>query len=649
MELDGQIVEFLESGALRLGYVRRREQKRIQVIDPRGRESSVPVSRVVVVHAAVPEEEFRGTAVSIRERIDALCADIDVELLWESVQSESREFDPTELAESYFGSSSPESQSAIFRRLADGGLFFKRNGTRFQPRGRLQVDSQRQRIEREQEKEKFRKHVGNILNRAIQDGIPSEEDDWDSLAERLEIWLRRRERDEVGSVLEQLAGESRAKEIAYDLLVQSGRIEAWEDRFLVIHGIPTSFPAEVIEASNVLEPSTGPRSREDWSGQLTLAIDDDETVEVDDALTVSEDADHLSVGVHIADVSAFVNKGDTLDREASRRSATVYLPNTSVTMFPSRLSTDLASLVSGTPRPAFSVEARFNRDNDLVDFRVFRTTVTVTDRLSYEAADKRLLDGDATLTRLHRIASHLQHKRSEGGAQIHRRPEIKVRVNGGDISVRRIEVHTPARLIVSEMMILANRLAADNAAMNGVPIIFRTQEPPDSPPPDIEGLPEAIQFELLRRSFKRSRLSLSPGAHSGLGLGAYSQMSSPIRRYADLVTQRQIVAALEGQPFPYDREELLSIITSAEARELDMRRLEQTSTMYWILTYLARKKMDEPIHALAIDGKGTVELTDYLIRGKVSDRIQWQTGDELNVEIESIDPVRGEIRFRACS
>ena len=649
MELDGHIIEFLESGALRLGYVRRREQRKIHVIDQRGRESSVPVSRVVVVHAAVPEAEFKETAASIQERIDSLCRDVDVELLWESVQTESREFEPAELAESYFGAPSPESQSAIFRGLADGGLFFKRNGTRFQPRARLQVDSQRLRIAREQEKEDFRKHVGNILNRAIQEGAPPDTHDWNSISERLEIWLRRQERDEVGSVLEQLAGESRAKDIAYDLLVQSGRIEAWEDRFLIIHGVSTSFPAEVVEASQKLDPSTVGGRREDWSGRLTLAIDDDATVEVDDALTVTEDAGNLTVGIHIADVSAFVNKGDALDREAFKRSTTLYLPNVSVTMFPPRLSTDLASLVKGERRPAFSVEVRFNRDNELVDSRVFRTTVTVTDRLSYESADRLLEERDTSLVRLHQIALHLQEQRSDQGAQTHRRPEIKIRVDDGDISVQRIEVDTPARLIVSEMMILANSLAADSAATTGVPIIFRTQEAPDSPPPDIEGFPEAIQFELLRRSFKRSRLSLSPGPHSGLGLGAYAQVSSPIRRYADLVTQRQFVAAIEGTPFPYDRDELLVIITSAEAAELDMRRLEQTSTMYWILTHLSQDKMDEPIEALVIDGKGTVELTDYLIRGKVSDGTRWQLGDSITVKIESIDPIRGDIRFRACS
>ena len=649
MELDGHIVEFLESGGLRIGYVRRREQRKVHVIDQRTRESSVPVSRVVVVHAAVPEEEFRGAAELIQNRIDAICTDIDIELLWESVQTESIEFDSTALAESYFGASSPESQSAIFRVLAKGGLFFKRNGISFQPRSRLQVDSQRLRMAREREKGDFRKHVGDILNGAIQEGVPPHLDDWDSISEQLEIWLRRRERNEVGSILEQLAGESRAKEVAYDLLVQSGRIAGWEDRFLVINGVPTSFPAEVVEASSLLDPNTVGANREDWSGQLTLAIDDDETVEVDDALTVSEDAGQLKVGIHIADVSAFVNKGDALDREAFRRSATVYLPNITVTMFPARLSTDLASLVQGICRPAFSVEARFNADNDLVDFRLFRTTITVTDRLTYESADCRLDQGDATLVRLHRIANRLHDNRTDQGAQTHRRPEIKIRVHDGDISVNRVEVDTPARLIVSEMMILANRLAGDSAATTGVPVIFRTQEPPDSPPPHIDGLPEALRFELLRKSFKRSRLSLSPGAHFGLGLGAYAQMSSPIRRYADLVTQRQLVAAIEGNPFPYDRSELLGIIASAEAAETELRRLEQTSTMYWLLTYLSREKMNAQIEALVIDEKGTVELTDYLIRGKVSNRTQWQMGDEITVEIESIDPVRGDIRLRACS
>ena len=266
MELDGHIVEFLESGALRLGYVRKREQRKMQVIDQRSRQSSVPMSRVVIVHPAVPEDEFKRTAESIRRRIDAICSEIDVELLWESVQTEPKEFDTEELSESYFGHSSPESQSAVFRKLTEGGLFFKRNGTRFQPRPRLHVDSQRLRIAREQEKDDFRKRVSEILHGAIQTGPPTEGDEWEPISERLEIWLRRRERDEIGSILEELVGETRAKEIAYDLLAKSGRIQPEEDRFLVMHGIPTIFPLEVVKASNQIDPDRAFNAREDWSG-----------------------------------------------------------------------------------------------------------------------------------------------------------------------------------------------------------------------------------------------------------------------------------------------------------------------------------------------------------------------------------------------
>ena len=272
--------------------------------------------------------------------------------------------------------------------------------------------------------------------------------------------------------------------------------------------------------------------------------------------------------------------------------------------------------------------------------------IEVTDRLNYEEADRALCEGHPTLTRLHRIAQQLRDSRLEMGAQTHRRPEIKVQVDQGEVSVRRIDVDTPARLIVSEMMILANKLSADRAATNGIPVIFRTQEAPRTPPPEVDGLPEAIRFELLRKGFKRSRLSLSPAPHSGLGLGAYTQMSSPIRRYADLVTQRQFAASMEGTSSPYTREELLGIITTAEASEIEIRRLEQASTAFWILTYLSREKLGQSLPAIVLDRRGSVELIEYLVRGRVSDPKDWQPGDSITVAIDQITPDRGEIRFR---
>ncbi len=268
--------------------------------------------------------------------------------------------------------------------------------------------------------------------------------------------------------------------------------------------------------------------------------------------------------------------------------------------------------------------------------------------MTYEAADEALSAGEPAMTRLHAIAERLHATRNESGAQTHKRPEIKVRVRGGDIQVHRVDVETPSRLIVSEMMILANRIAADHATVQNIPIIYRTQESPEQQPPDTTGLPEAIRFELLRKSFKRSRLSLSPASHAGLGVRAYTQMSSPIRRYADLVTQRQFAAAMRGEAFPYDTDELFRIITSAEATEVEIRHLEQTSTTYWVLTYLSREKSGQPLTATVLDHRGTVELNDYLVRGKAPASEEWSVGDIVTVEIESVRPISGEVRFKVC-
>jgi exoribonuclease-2 len=196
------------------------------------------------------------------------------------------------------------------------------------------------------------------------------------------------------------------------------------------------------------------------------------------------------------------------------------------------------------------------------------------------------------------------------------------------------------------MMILANGLSADFASVNGLPVIYRTQEPRE--PLSAEDTPavEALAFERLRKTFKRSRLSLTPGLHSGLGLTAYTQASSPIRRYADLVTQRQFTTLLQGGPVPYGREELLRILAGAESAEQEIRSIEDRSTNYWLLEYLSRYKTNEQLQAIVLDMKGNIELRDFYLRGKVATTNKAQPGATVDVLIDSIDPARGEVRFR---
>jgi exoribonuclease-2 len=158
---------------------------------------------------------------------------------------------------------------------------------------------------------------------------------------------------------------------------------------------------------------------------------------------------------------------------------------------------------------------------------------------------------------------------------------------------------------------------------------------------------EALAFEKLRKTFKRSRLSLTPGLHSGLGLTAYTQASSPIRRYADLVTQRQFTAMLSGAAIPHGREELLKVLASAEAAEQEIRSIEERSTNYWLLEYLSRFKREQQLPATVLDSKGNIELDDLYIRGKVTTTLtKLQPGETVGVVIDSLDPAKAEVRFR---
>ena len=711
MLLEGRIIEFLDAEELRLAYVRKQERDRLQVIDPRGRNLTVQGDRVVIVHRPSTEGEFPALARQISEKVSARQSEVDVELLWQSLGSRQHELNPSELAELFFAETTPEAESAVFRALSEDNLFFRRKGSQFLPKTEEQVSSERIRRERQRAREEFREHVVKVVEQLLKKNtdIPEESA---AILDRIQNWLRFKTGDEIGLILEEIAGAAKARDAAYDILLRAGRVDPTLDRFLVTAGIDPHFSSPLIEAAQ-LTPYTHSPARLDYQDAPAFTIDDEDTREVDDALTVRWEGDEIVVGIHIADVSAFVAKGDILDAEASRRSSTIYLPSITVPMFPERLSTDLASLRTEVPRPAFTVEVRFDKQANRAGYRIALSTINVQKRLSYDEADQ-IIETDPALYILHRIAKQLHDSRSNRGAITFRRAELKIRVKGEEIQITKINPNSPSRFVVSEMMILANGLAADFASVNSIPVIYRTQEPrealavedilspaldgPDSTrtapwirhdpqrdlkSPALDGVDstrtapsirhdpqrdlkspalngadstgrlsatykavEALAFERLRKTFKRSRLSLTPGLHSGLGLGAYTQASSPIRRYADLVTQRQFTATLMGVPVPYGREELLQILAAAEAAEQEIRAIEDRSTNYWLLEYLARYKKGESLLAVVLDPKANIELQDYYLRGRVSSPAKLQPGEVIDVRIETIDPAKGEVRFR---
>jgi exoribonuclease-2 len=647
MSLEGRIIEFLDSDELRIAYVRKQERDRLHVVDPRGRNLSVSGDRVVIIHRSVEEDNFPALARQISEKVAARQSEVDVELLWQSVGNTHRELEPGELAELFFSEGGSEAASAVFRALSTDNLFFKRKGAQFQAKTEEQVSAERTRRQRHEEHEQFRKRAASVIADLLKKSDAAITPDAEVIVSRIHNWLRHRTGDEVGALLEEAVGPAKARDAAYEILRHAGKVDPEIDRFLVMAGIEPDFSTAIKNAADKLAVYTHVPGRADFQHLPAFTIDDEDTREIDDALTLSRSGNEIIIGVHIADVSSFVEKGDLLDAEAARRSSTIYLPTTTVRMFPDRLSTGLASLNAGAPRPAYTVEVRFDEQGNRLGYRITLSTILVQKRWSYDEADRALEEADSTLVTLHRIAKQLHDARAGHGAITFRRPELKIRVQGDNIEVKKIDPNSPTRFIVSEMMILANGLSADFASVNSLPVIYRTQEPREALAIEETPVIEALAFDRLRKTFKRSRLSLTPGLHSGLGLTAYTQASSPIRRYADLITQRQFTAMLQDTAVPYGREELLQILATAESAEQEVRGIEDRSTNYWLLGYLARYKKDEKLSAVVLDSKGGVELQDYYLRAKVTGINKTVPGSTIELQIESIDPERGEVRFRA--
>ena len=359
MSLEGRIIEFLDAEQLRVAFVRKQERDRLHVIDPRGRNLSVNGDRVVIVHGSVEEEEFPAVARQISEKIAARQSEIDVELLWQSVSGNHWDMESAELAELFFAEISPEAASAVFRALSENSLFFKRKGPLFQAKTEEQVTAELTRRHREQERKDFREHASTIITQLLKKNHAPPADAA-AIIDRIHNWLRYRTGDEVGTLLEEIAGPARARDAAYEILLEAGKIDAAVDRFLVMAGIETDFPPQLNGAAEEVAPHIHSATRLDFQELPAFTIDDEDTREVDDAITVVRSGNDIVIGIHIADVSAFIRKGDLLDAEAATRSSSIYLPTGTVRMFPDRLSTDLMSLSAGQPRPAYTVEVRFD-------------------------------------------------------------------------------------------------------------------------------------------------------------------------------------------------------------------------------------------------------------------------------------------------
>ncbi len=631
-------VEYLSGERLTLRLLKEQGKRKLLLVDPRGRRSSLSLDKVLYRHEGSSQEHLAA-------RLEGLGDEVDVPLLWETALEERGDgsLGPAELAQLYFDEASAAHCSAIFRALAAEGHHFRRRGTDFAPRSREELEQLRLQREAEERAAREQEELEQLL-------VNGEVDE--ALAGRLERKLRGGEDRMLTRAMD--ASFSDPPRSAFKLLVRGGHLPPTDSLEVLAANLHKEHPAAVVEHA-------GRARLPDVRGEVEQAgfsIDDEQTLEVDDVLTVRRDGLKIRVDIDIADPSSFISQGDPVDREAMRRATTIYLPTGVYYMLPEGLGCELGSLRVGEERPAMRTSVWLNEDGEVQGHELKRVTISVGERLSYRDADAMIAGQEGPcaepLRLLNSLAAARAERRRERGALFIRRQEWKLLVGAGgeEVEVLAINPDSPSRALVAEMMILVGSLAAQEASDRDVPIIFRRQPPPTDPLPEVAPSHPAA-FMLLRRHLHPASLSLSPGEHWGLGLAAYTQVSSPLRRYADLVVQRQLGAVLEGAPQPYDSQELLKVLATAEAAEKEARRLESTMKERWSMEYVRRLPEQQRLDAMVLGehpaGGYQAQLTCCGAVGLLQDDRRHEPGEQLEVDVKTVRPEKGTLRLLPSS
>jgi exoribonuclease-2 len=461
-----------------------------------------------------------------------------------------------ELSELIYGGFTPETAWSTWNIVVDG-LYFTGRADCLTARTPEEVDA----------------------TRAQRDTARAERAAWDSFLQRIQAGEFEPQDAKYLTEVEELAmgrvsrsrclralGRTESPENAHALLLEisyfDNFVNPYPHRLKVASGQPSLV---------VAEPPHEPRV--DLTYLPAYAIDDEGAETPDDALSLEGNR----LWVHVADVAASVLAGSDLELEARARGSTLYLPETIIHMLPES-AVALFGLGMSDTSPAFSFGLDINEDGSIAGVEVVPSLVRVS-RITYQQAEARL--NESPFKELLGVAERYQQRRRTEGAIMIDLPEVKVLVKDREVVLHQVPP-LRSRGLVSEAMIMAGEAVAIYALERRIPLPFATQAAPGA----YTEPKELSEMYACRRMLRPKQYRSSPARHTGLGLEAYVQATSPLRRYLDLVVHQQLRAFYQGEKL-LDGHEMLARVGAAEAVAHTMRRAEQLSTRHWILVYLA--------------------------------------------------------------
>jgi exoribonuclease-2 len=430
-------------------------------------------------------------------------------------------------------------------------------------------------------------------------------------------------------------GREESPEEAHRLLLETG---FWTP---MVNPHPRRFGVSPV-SPELVPPPPPPEERRDLGALAAYAIDSPWSADPDDAISIEGPAEAPILYVHVADPAASILPDSPAEREARNRGATLYLPEGASRMLGEE-ALSLFALGLSDVSPALTFRITLDESGAPAGTEIFPSMVRVT-RLSYGEADVLLAAG-GDLGALCLLGERNLRRRLEAGAVQIDLPETHIEAAGGRVTVEPVPPFRSAAM-VRECMLLAGEGAALWAGRHpGVPFPYIGQEPGDFPKEVMAGLAGAWQ---LRRCMRPRILSVRALPHRGLGLDAYTQVTSPLRRYTDLLAHMQIRAVL-GNRAPMTEEDLTLRLGAGEAASRAVTQAERASRAHWTAVYLSDKK-DSVWEAAALEKKGprwTALIPALGLETQTALGDGTAPGDTVRLRLKSVRIHTGEAIFTA--
>jgi len=623
--LIGTIIEYIDQQKIICAAVMDIKSKRLRLLTESDREVTLSESRISFKSSSTIDissgrssivNSLKATAV----RREKLKESIDLKSLWDLINEENEWVDLPVMAEYCFPApNDSDQQAAVIRACFASRLYFKFDHNRFLPYTPGQVEKALELVEAAARKETLMENGALWLQKAVTENNPERPDGMPEVLDIIKSYFLLEKESphyKTGKELFAKAGISPGAS-TFNLLVKLGEFKDNENLDFHRLQVPVHFSSDALQRTEDIRKAdqavTAYQGKEDYTHISAITIDGKSTSDYDDALSIEKIGDSYVLGIHISDVSWYIEKGDILDRKALARGASIYTPDMKVPMLPAGLSEDICSLVGGELRPSLSVIVTLNRFFEIKDYEVVSTQIRIDRQLTYSMAEN-LAKTDSDIATLVKIGTAFREKRLQQGALQITLPEVNPYLEeDGTVGLATVDRESPPRMMVAEMMIMANWLTAGFIARHNLPAVFRSQ--PEPKERLYRGESDSLFQNALQRKFvSRAIISHKSAFHSGLGVDAYTTATSPIRRYYDLISQRQVKAAL-GLYEPYTVNEITRLIQILDAPMSNVGLIQFKRKRYWMLKYLeSRNGTRTP--AIVLNKRRnsyTILLTEYML------------------------------------